>query len=166
MYHGCVILPAGENGVTLHGSSRTKFPYLNAVDALIVIVVCGTILLAYLRFSEPFRDARSGSGAAEESLSVELCLPPGSEWLLSESLDGSEGRDPRSGVADIRLLRAYRDSDALTRVRAELIVRRDSDGAVYFRGRQLVLGMRLRFDTPEMVVEGLLCRMGAGDEAR
>lgn len=158
---------SGEvEGVKHDRSARTRFPTANAIDGLIVLIVCSTVFVAYLRFSEPFRMARPGTGAVGESLRVELCMPSGSVWLLTESIEGYEGRDPRSGITDVRLQRAYRDSDSSTRVEAELVVRRDSDGTVYFRGRPLVLGMKLRFDTPEMIVEGSLCRIESGNETR
>lgn len=141
-------------------SAATKLPRVNAIDALIVLLVSATIFLAYLRFSEPYRTGRPGSEAVEQALRVEICMPSGFEWLLHESIEGYEERDPRSGILDIRLRRAFRDSDSFTRVEADLVVRREPDGSVYFRGRPLVLGMRLGFSTAELVLEGSLCRVG------
>ncbi len=147
-------------------SARAKFPYVNAMDGLIVVVVCSLVFMGYLRFSEPFRMARSEGDTAKEPLRVELCLPSGSQWLVGESIEGFEDTDPHSGMPDMRLSRAYRASDSSTRLQMELMVRRDSEGIVHFRDRPLILGMKLYFDTSELVVEGSLCGVGLEDEAR
>ena len=147
-------------------STKTMLARLNAIDGLIVLLICSTIFVAYLRFSEPYRVAGPGGEATGKLLQVELCMPPGYEWLLSESVEGFEERDPRSGAPSVRLLQVYLGSDSLIRVKAELAIRRDADGTIYFRDRPLVVGMKLRFDTSGMVVEGSLCRMGFEDEAQ
>jgi hypothetical protein len=152
--------------VELDPSIKTGYLSLNAVDALIVIVVVSTLFAAYLRFSEPFRAGSAGSGATSETLLVELCMPSGSEWMIRESFEGYQDTDPRSGLRDVRLLSAYRDSDSLTRIKAKLMVRHDPDGTVNFRGRPLILGTNMKLNTPKLIVEGLLCRIGSGDEAQ
>lgn len=160
------LVSGGVTSVKQNRPAYTKLPRLNAIDGLIVLLVSGTIFVGYLRFSEPYRIARPGSEAVPESLRIELCMPSGFEWLVNESIEGYEERNPRTGLVDVRLLHAYRDSDSLTRVKVDLVVRREADGTLYFRDRPLVLGMRLRFNTSKMVVEGSLCQVESDDETR